>query len=262
MNNLVIGNTSQLSHYFPNDYIKISSRNIDFDFLRSATWGSVYLCFGESRKYISDKTVYDDINYKLTIDIIDSLYNNCEKIVVYSTCELWNKYSGQISLDNQFDFYETPYLISKLKLTEHILNGKNYNKINIIYPFNFNSIYRDEDFLFGKIFKSLKNGTKINIGDTYFYRDMVHPKFVVNESINSKTHKIVGSGRLTFVNDFIRDLYKNFNLSYEELVNEEKNSFKEYLKTNEYYSKSQNCLYSYDELLRETIKELKILIKK
>jgi hypothetical protein len=30
-NNLVIGNTSQLSHYFPNKYEKISSRFIDFD---------------------------------------------------------------------------------------------------------------------------------------------------------------------------------------------------------------------------------------
>ena len=30
MNNLVIGNTSQLSYYFPDDYEKISSRDINF----------------------------------------------------------------------------------------------------------------------------------------------------------------------------------------------------------------------------------------
>jgi hypothetical protein len=260
MNNLVIGNTSQLSYYFPKDYLKISSRKIDFNFLRSVVWDNVYICFGESRKYIQDKSIYDEINYKLTLTVIENIYNNSNRIVIYSTCELWNKYSGQICLNDEFNFYQTPYLISKFKITNHIMNNNDYSKVKIIFPFNFNSKYRSEDFLFGKIFKSLINKTKISIGNTYFYRDIIHPSFVVNESLSSNSHKIVGSGRMTYVNDFIRDLYRNFDLSYEELViEEEKNLYLEYNKIEEYYFKSNNCLYTYNDLLRETIKDLTTL---
>ena len=48
---------------------------------------------------------------------------------------------------------------------------------------------------------------KIEIGDTYFYRDIIHPKYVVERSILADKDEIVGSGRLTFINDFIRNLY-------------------------------------------------------
>ena len=43
-NNLVIGNTSQLSKYFPDDYRKISSRNINDNDLHGK-WDSVYITF-------------------------------------------------------------------------------------------------------------------------------------------------------------------------------------------------------------------------
>ena len=48
--NLVIGNTSQLAHYFPTDMVKISSRNIPSDIFNT-TWDSVYLCFAEQKTY-------------------------------------------------------------------------------------------------------------------------------------------------------------------------------------------------------------------
>ena len=257
MNSLVVGSTSQLSYFFPSSYAKISSRDINFKKLKETKWDRIFICFGESRKYIDNIQNYNDINFKLILKVIDELKSNCNKIVVYSTCELWNKLSGTISLEDDFDFYPTPYLDSKYKITKYILdNQEKYKNVIILYPFNFNSTYRSENFLFGKIFKSIINKVKIEIGDTYFYRDLVHPKYVVNQSITSENHQIIGSGRLTFVNDFIKDIYNNFNLNYSDYVTEFKSNFKEYNKNNEYYLKSEMCLYSYDELKSDTIKDL------
>lgn len=251
-NNLVIGNTAQLSYDFPEDYVKISSRNINYDYLKQQRWNRVYICFGESRKFIKDIEIYDEINFKMTVNLINILKDISQNIIVYSTCELWNKYEGKIDISMPFDFFSTPYQHSKYKLTNFIL--KNYDNVLIMYPFNFNSIHRSTDFLFGKIFKSIIHKTKIDIGNTYFYRDLIHPKFVVNESINSNTHKIIGSGRLTFVNDFIRDLYKYYDMNYDEYVIENKSQ--DYIKRSEYYLKSDYCLYDYNQLLRDTIEDI------
>lgn len=256
MKNLIIGNTSQLSHFFPNDFEKISSREIDFENLKNNNWGEVYLCFGESRKFLNDVTSYEEINYELTKELIKIFNENSKKIVIYSTCELWNKYSGQISLNQPFDFYLTPYLESKYRITKFVLNNKKLTNTLVMFPFNFNSVYRDENFLFGKIFKSILEKKEISIGDTYFYRDIIHPRFVVKESLQSSRHKIIGSGRLTFINDFIRDLYTNFDMSYNDFVKEEPNQFMEYDKRNEYYLKSNKCIYSYNDLLMDTYQEI------
>lgn len=256
MNNLIIGNTSQLSHYFPKNFTKISSRNIDFEFLKNNKWNEVYLCFGESRKYLSNSSEYEFVNYNLTKKIIENLNENSEKIVIYSTCELWNKYSGPIDLGCEFDFFSTPYLESKYKITKFVLENKNLKNTIVLYPFNFNSIYRTKDFLFGKIFDSIINKQKITIGNTYFNRDIIHPEFVVNKSLLSNKHELIGSGRMTFVNDFIRDIYQEFDLKYEDFVSEDLGSFIEYDKTNEYYLKSKNCLYSYHDLINKTKKDI------
>lgn len=256
MNNLVIGNTSQISHYFPENYIKISSRNIDFNFLKSIKWDSVYLCFGESKKYSLNDNLYEYVNFTLTINLINNLKEISEKIVVFSTCELWNKYNGQISINLPFDFFETKYTISKFKVTNEILKNDVYPNVKIVYPFNFNSIHRSNDFLFGKIFDSIINKKKIEIGDTYFYRDIIHPKYVVEKSIECKNHTIVGSGRLTFVNDFIRDLYKNFSMDYDEFVIENLSNYFEYEKRNEYYLNSKSCEFKYEDLLNFTISDI------
>jgi nucleoside-diphosphate-sugar epimerase len=256
MKNLVIGDTSQLSHFFPENFQKVSSRNLDFGLLEKNKWDQVYLCFGESRKFLENSNSYEEINYNLTKELIELLNHNSNKIISYSTCELWNKYSGQISLSQPFDFYLTPYLESKYKITKFILSNKKLKNTLIMFPFNFNSIYRTENFLFGKIFDSIINKKEILIGDTYFYRDIIHPKFVVEESIKHNEHKIVGSGRLTFVNDFIRDLYSKFNLSYNDYVKEKTDQYVEYDKRNEYYLKSNKCLYSYNELLDDTKKDI------
>jgi hypothetical protein len=78
MNNLIIGDTSQLSYYFPNDYVRISSRNINYNLLTDKNWDRVFLCFGESRKYIKDTEVKNVPIMKLhtaPYKILRKLYN-------------------------------------------------------------------------------------------------------------------------------------------------------------------------------------------
>jgi nucleoside-diphosphate-sugar epimerase len=257
MRNLVIGNTSQLSYYFPDDYVKISSRNIDYDFIRSENWNRVFLCFGESRKFLSDIKIYDDINFYYTLEVINNIKDVSRNIIVYSTCELWNQIDGKIDISMNFNFFSTPYLQSKYRISKYLLNNKSeYYNVFIIYPFNFNSIYRSDDFLFGKIFNSIINKKKIEIGYTYFYRDIVHPKFVVDKSISARGHEIIGSGRLTFVNDFIRDLYQHYQMDYDEYVIENFDKYNEYDKRKEYYLNSKKPLYTYMQLLKDTISDI------
>lgn len=257
MRNLVIGNTSQLSHYFPKDNFDfISSRNINFSLLEN-NYNRVFLCFGESRKFLDDKNIYDEINFYLTLKIIDFFKDRANKIILYSTCELWNQYSGPIDLKKEIKFYKTSYLSSKHRITEFILkNSETYKNVLIMFPFNFNSIYRNENFLFGKIFNSIINKKEIEIGNTYFYRDIIHPKLVVQNSLISEEHQLIGSGRMIYVNDFIRDLYHHFNLKYDYYITENFDRFNEYEKNNEYYLKSEKCLFSYKELLNYTIEDI------
>ena len=119
---LLVGNTSQISNYFKDDYLKISSRNIPnkiFDF----KYEEVHLTFGLNSKGLSE-TDYNNINYYYTIDIVENFLKKSDKIVVYSTCELWSKCSGPINLTTPFNFYDDPYILSKCKLTEKIKSLK------------------------------------------------------------------------------------------------------------------------------------------
>ena len=262
-NNLIIGNTSQLSYFFPDDYIKISSRNIDENYIKNNEWGSVYLTFAEQR--INDNVDCMNINYDYTINILENLIDNSEKIVVYTTCELWNKYIGEVSLNDQPDWSwpnSNGYCLSKDMLMKHINKYRSCDKwrnVIIIHPFNFNSTYRRSDFLFGQIFESIINKKKIEIGNTYFYRDIIHTKYVVERSIKADKDEMVGSGRLYFINDFIRDLYKSFGMKYEDYVKEdrcENNRHSDKL----YYSYKEKP-YTYDMLLKDTIDDIEKRIK-
>jgi GDP-D-mannose dehydratase len=257
-NSLVIGNTSQLSYFFPDDYIKISSRYVDFDYLRSNNWESVYITFAEQRVH-SNNIDYLTPNCLYTRDIISSLVDSSNKIVIYTTCDLWNNYTGSVSIDDEPNFsYNNDYCLSKRILMNWIINFRKiglWNNVIIIHPFNFNSTYRKKEFLFGNIFDSIINKKKIEIGNTYFYRDMVHTKYMVERSIKAKNDEMVGSGRLFFVNDFIRDLYKYFDMKYEDYVKENivhKSNHSEKL----FYS-SQTNIYTYDMLLNDTINDIK-----
>jgi len=258
-NNLIIGSSSQIAQYLSNDeFVKIDSRNFTYDQI-DGNWSTAILAFGENRKFLDRYEPYEEINVKLTLDTINFLKSKCKRVIVFSTCELWNKCSGPVDLNTPFNFFETFYTRSKYKLTQEILDNQDvYPNVFVVYPFNFNSIYRSEDFLFGKIFNSISTGKNIVIGDTYYYRDIFHPSFMVKELNDIDNHKIVGSGRLTHVNDFIRELYSTFNLDYESLVKENLGSFKEYEIKYEYYLRSRQPLYEYKSLLCDTIHDLKI----
>lgn len=257
-NNLIIGNTSQSSYYFPKDYIRISSRNIDFNYLKNNKWGSVYVTLSEQRFYM-DNIDYITPNFHYTLDIIYNLINNSDKIAIYSSCELWNKCKGIINLNDKFsNDYPNDYALSKEMLVNKIFElrkkDKKYNKVIIIHPFYFNSVHRQKNFLFGKIFDSIINEKKIETGDTYFYRDMVHTKYMVERSINAISDEIIGSGRLFFINDFIRDLYSFFDMDYDFYVKEKKI---ESIHSEKLYYSYQKNIYTYERLFKDTIDDIK-----
>jgi len=259
MNSLVIGNTSQLAHYFPEEYEKISSRNVDTNLYKDKFYDRVYITFAEQRlNEVKELEPYVKINTELTFKLTTFFMSRANVVIVYGSCELWNNCVGEISLDNDFNYdLNSPYAgycISKERLIQNIrmLNAKN---VFVLHPFNFNSPYRKPGFLFSKIFDSIVNKKKIEIGDTYFYRDLIHPKYVVERSIKATSDELIGSGRLVFVNDFIRELYKQKGLNYEDYVTEKYDptliSKKKIL-----YLKSKEI--KYNNLLKDTLNDLKL----
>jgi hypothetical protein len=260
MQNLVIGNTSQLAQYFPQNYIKISSRNIDEGYLKNKNWDSVHICFAEQRTFLANddkfKNVFFDTNVHLVKKIISNL--NAKKIFYYSTAELWNNLSGPISLNIPFNFIMNNYTNSKYEITEELKNKNKYPNVSIVYPFNFNSVYRKQGYLFSKIFDSILNKTKIEIGDTHYYRDIIHPKIIIDSVLKHDIIEkdiIIGSGYLTNVNDFIQNLYKKMNLNYYDYVIEKIDRPSPYRK-NIFYSSVKINNYDKDFVLNQTVKEL------
>ena len=221
MNNLVIGNTSQLSHYFLDEnHEKISSRDIDFNKYENSFFNRIYITFAEQRTFIeNDLELFTKTNVDYTLEVINFFKDKCNHIIWYSTIELWNNCEGQITLDTPFNYNYTPYIKSKETIT-NILKEQYKNKVIIIYPVNFNSIHRKGGFLFSKIFNSLSNKEKIEIGDTYFERDILHPRVITQQSITATESIIVGSGQLININSFIRRLYESMNMDYDTYVTE------------------------------------------
>jgi GDP-D-mannose dehydratase len=190
------------------------------------------------------------------MDVVNIFKPISNRVIVYSTCELWNNVDGAINLNTPFDYNYSPYIKSKELLTNRIKDLRDYNQnVIIVYPFNFNSPYRKGEFLFGKIFDSIINKKKIEIGNTDFNRDLIHPRYIVERSIKAKEDEIIGSGYLINVNKFIKDLYKEMNMVYEDYVTE--NSINNLqVKRKEFYSET-DIKYSYELLLSETVKDIK-----
>jgi len=261
MNSLIIGSSSQLSYYFPEEYERISSRNINLYQFRNKFYDRVFITFAEQRLHeIKDFTLYFKVNVKFTLDLINFFKDRCNYIIVYGSSELWNNYTGEIDLNDKFDYDHnslyTGYCISKEMMIQQIYEVHQlYREVIVLHPFNFNSVYRKKEFLFSKIFDSIINKKRIEIGNTYFYRDLVHPKYVVERSILAKENEIIGSGRLTYVNDFIRNLYINNGLIYEDYVTE---NISQDLNTKKkiFYFKSKE--HKYSNLLRDTLEDMEM----
>lgn len=255
MSNLVIGSTSQLSYYFPDNYEKISSRNIDFNKLIKKKYESIYILFSEQRTFLNESLdFFTKINVDYTFDVIDKLKNNAKRIVVYSTSELWNNYDTCVTVSDPYDYNYTPYIKSKHLMCDRIKNNReDYSNVVIVYPFNFNSVFRKEGFLFSKIYKSLLYDEKISIGNIDMNRDIIHPKIIVKNSILAKSDTLIGSGELINVKTFICDLFKLQNKNIDDyILFEEKNNLPN--KRKEYFS----CVkYSnYDDLIKLTTDDI------
>ena len=255
---LVIGNTSQQSYYYPEDYIKISSRNIDLEYISQKKINSVYITFAEQRIYESGID-YITPNFKYTLEIAERLLDNSDRIIIFTSCELWSKKSGIININTEPDFDITnSYTLSKFLLLNEIkrlrIIDKRYKKIVLLHPFYFNSVYRSKYFLFGKIFDSILNKKQIEVGNLNFYRDMVHTKFLVKKCIDLESDSMLGSGRLFNVKDFVIDLYSSFNMKYEDYVKENKLT----MSVNEKLIRAGvTWEYTYNDLLDDTINDLK-----
>lgn len=223
--NLIIGSTSQLANYFPDEFVRVSSRS-ELTNHCNESWDTVYVCFGENRTYLADSkdsSITDEfyrVNHDLTVSVVNMFKNSCRRVVVYSTAELWNDCNGAVGIDTPFQYKTNHYIQSKYNMTTELKDKSRYPNVSVAYPFNFNGVYRKGDFLFGKVFGSILNRTQIQLGDTYYYRDIVHPKWAAEESMIDRVGVdfIIGSGRLVYVNDLIRSLYSSFGLRYEDMV--------------------------------------------
>ena len=72
MSDLVIGNTSQLSYYFPENFKKISSRNINFEEINKVNYNNIWLTFAEQRTFL-EEAQFIDVNLTYTLDVINKI---------------------------------------------------------------------------------------------------------------------------------------------------------------------------------------------
>ena len=263
MNSLIVGSTSQISHYLPQSFDRISSRDGYSDLLKR-TWDTVYLCFGENRTYMADTTdrnlinLFYKVNCDMMVDAAEAFAPISRRVVVYSTAELWNDTSGLVSPSIPFQFKSNHYITSKYVMTMRLKDKQMYPNVSIAYPFNFNGIHRKGEFLFGKVFDSIFNNKKIQLGDTYYYRDLLHPSMAADESMRHVVGEdfVIGFGRVVFVNDLIRSLYNAFGMNYEDMVKEKITTHSHY-RSHIFYSKSPAINTQQTTLLEKMVKEIK-----
>lgn len=254
--NLVIGNTSQLGISFPEDFIKISSRNIDTS--KIIGYDVVYITFAEQRTFNKDLTEKDfiDINVSLTSELIETIHKENGKIIVYGTFELWNGHNGPVTLETPIKYNYSPYIKSKELLYKLLLEKKSngeWKNVFIIHPTNFNSTNRKKGFLFSKIFDSIINKTKIEVGDLDIERDLIHTDYLIKQSLECNKDMIVASGFLTNVKEYVKKLYSLNGLDYAELVSENLSNSSPH-KNNAFWLDTEN---KYNNLIKDTIDDIK-----
>lgn len=249
---LIVGDSAQIARYFPADHAKVPSRNIP-GHLFDRSYDEVHLVFGLNIKGLTP-TAYDEVNHLYTLEVLKGFLRRSRRVVLYSTCELWSDCWGPVDLDTPFRFHHEPYILSKWRIVDSI-RRRGLHNVTVVYPFNHNSIHRKADFLFGKVFQGILSGRPIEIGDTHYYRDLLHTGYVASVCRQLAGDTVIGSGRMVFVNDFIRDLYRRFDLSYDDLVTEQVGKWN-HIPKNEYYLRGP-VRYPYGRLLDDTVAELK-----
>jgi nucleoside-diphosphate-sugar epimerase len=254
--NLLIGDTSQLSFYFPEEFDRISSRNINYDNIIKKKYDKIFILFAEQRTFLNEsEDFFTNVNVKYTLSVIDKIKDYCNQIIIYSTSELWNSYDGEVSVDMKYNYGYSPYIKSKEILSNYINEYRDkYHNITIIYPFNFNSPNRNGGFLFGKIFESIIKKEKISVGNLNFYRDLIHPSIIVKNSLTTQKDLLIGSGELISIQKFIKDLYTISNLNYIDYISFNETNNLQNIRKN-YFSKIKYS--NYEELLNLTYYDTK-----
>ena len=255
--NLIIGNTSQLTPYFnelDSGIVTVTSRDFTPNKVGNQQFDRVVLTFGEHRTFLtSGYHIFKETNVDYTIKVIKEMAPYTKTFVVYLTSELWNNHTGEIDLTTPFYYNFTPYIGSKEMLRSEILKLRVEGiDIKIVYPFNFNSPYRREGFLFSKFMNVILNGEHITVGDLNFSRDIIHPKLIADISLNTQTDVIIGSGVLINIKQFYIDLLKEFSIIYEEYVTEDLSLF---ANTREPYFLKTDI--KYNNLLKDTIYDIR-----
>jgi nucleoside-diphosphate-sugar epimerase len=255
MKNLIVGSTSQLTPYL----LKIdpsielhSSRNFSLSNLKESHYSNVIILFAEQRTFLNETLdFYTKINVDLTCKIINDLSNISDNIVVFGTSELWNKYDGGIDINLPFSYHPSNYVKSKeLFITEiNSIRQTLKSKIKILHPFNYNTPYRKDGFLFNKLIKVILNKEKVSIGDINIFRDITHPKLVAEACFNAND-EIVGSGCLINVKDFFTEVLKHFNIEFNEYITE---NIVDLNKRSNYFLNTKN---KYNNLIKDTIDDI------
>ena len=255
LSKIILGGNSQLARYFPSNYYRLNSRNIDYNFFSQKKVDEVFILFSEQRTFLNLKeSDFIEVNVDLTLNVINKIKNKINKIVIFSTCELWNGYQGSVDLNLPFKYEYSPYVKSKEILCDYINEYReNFKNVLIIYPFNFNGIDRREGFLFYKIFDSIINKKQIEIGSLNFNRDILHPSTILKNILNIEKDLLIGSGELINIDFFVKKLYNNFNLNFEDYVIQNlESTFPK--KNNEFFCEKKYS--NFEEVLKLTTYEL------
>jgi nucleoside-diphosphate-sugar epimerase len=133
MDNLVVGNTSQIAKFFSDDYLKISSRNLTLS--DDVKYNNVYITFAEQRTFDTSLSESDfiDVNVNYTLKVAEHYSKLANKVFLYGTAELWNNYNGPISLSDNFDYKYSPYTKSKHILWDELKNLQSKGKLNNVF---------------------------------------------------------------------------------------------------------------------------------
>jgi GDP-D-mannose dehydratase len=253
INRLVIGPNSQLARYFPKKNTAfLSAKNF---VVPGQHFDEVYMFFCEQRTFLNlTEKDFCRVNVDLTLEILNKIYNEKTKYFIYGTCELWNNCTGGITISTPPNYKYSPYVKSKQILLEQINNFRKDkpNNIIVLHPFNFNTPYRTKGFLFSKIFDSIINKTKIQTGDLNFFRDLVHPNFILKKSFTAIQDDLIGSGNLINIKTFVTQLYNAFNMNLNDFLYEEITTKPRH--TSSFYHDTD---IKYDTLLEDTINDIK-----
>ena len=248
---LIIGDTSQLSKCLPLNCDRVSSRN--FDSTLVGDYRKIFVCFAEQRTF-DNSLDFMKINYDYTLELIDSIITKCDDVVFYSTAMLWENLNNYC-IEDEFCYDDSnQYLVSKEKVTREL---RDWSKVLIHYPCNFNSTYRKPGYLFSKLVHACQ-GNEVSTGNLDFNRELAHTSYVAKRSYESSSSEIIASGFLTNVRNYFHDVIAHFDVQ-PEFIQETIGSHTN--KPDSHY-KFVDMNYSYENLLQDTIEDIEgVLIR-